>query len=334
MGSISTLFGYVLNFIYGIINNYGLSIIIFSILLKLLLLPISIKQQKTMKKTAKIQGKVKELQQKYKNDQNKMNQEIMALYKQENLSPFSGCLSSIVQIVLLIAMFGLVRSPLTYMLNIDNNTIQKIQTYIVQEEHVNISSRYPQIGILKYVSENKDKVIEISTDDNKEEISKDDNKNKINKEDKKIKTSKENEEKEKIELKDFYLNMEFLGMDLSNIPQENWNNPTVYIIPVLYVLTSILSMKLTTNMTKDNNKNKDIIIEKNLDNKEEDNKQDMTSEMNKNMTWFIPLMSVSISIIAPLGLALYWLVNNILMIVERLILNKVLKTDEEEEENG
>ena len=161
MSSISSLFGVILNFIYGIVRNYGVSIILFSILLKLLLLPLSIKQQKTMKKTAKIQGKIKEIQEKYKNDQNKMNQEMMAVYKEENMSPFSGCLSSIIQIVLLFAMFGLVRNPLTYMLKIDNYTIMQTQQYIQQQENINISQRYPQIGILKYVSNNKDKTIEI-----------------------------------------------------------------------------------------------------------------------------------------------------------------------------
>jgi len=129
-----------------------------------------------------------------------------------------------------------------------------------------------------------------------------------------------------------YINTNFLGLDLSNIPQENWNNPTVFIIPVLYVLTSIISMKITTSMT---NKKEDIIEIKNENNEEQkdNNPEDMTAQMNKSMTWFMPVLSVSIALVAPLGLALYWLVNNILMIAERLIINKFLKS-EEEEQNG
>ena len=103
MGSVSNLFGYALNFIYEMIQNYGLAIILFSVLLKIILLPFSIKQQKTMKKTAELQVKVKEIQEKYKNDQMKLNQEIMDLYKKENMSPLSGCLPSIIQIILLLA---------------------------------------------------------------------------------------------------------------------------------------------------------------------------------------------------------------------------------------
>lgn len=297
MGSISSLFGYILNFIYELVKNYGLAIIIFSVLLKLVLLPLSIKQQKTMKKTAKIQKKVKELQEKYKNDQMKMNQEMMDLYKKENLSPFSGCLSSIIQIVLLFAMFGLVRSPLTYMKKIDTDTLNNYVVEIKQEVGENsISRNYPQISILKYVSTHK------------------------------------------TEEDPLYINMDFFGLDLSNIPQENWQDWTVYIIPVLYVLTTMISMKITTKMTGANTKKEDIIEIKNEEEKDknkdkEPDPQDMAAQMNKSMSWFMPIMSVSIAIIAPLGLALYWLVNNILMIAERLIINKCLSS-EEEEQNG
>lgn len=297
MGSISSLFGYILNFIYELVKNYGLAIIIFSVLLKLVLLPLSIKQQKTMKKTAKIQKKVKELQEKYKNDQMKMNQEMMDLYKRENLSPFSGCLSSIIQIVLLFAMFGLVRSPLTYMKKIDTDTLNNYMVEIKQEVGENsISRNYPQISILKYVSTHK------------------------------------------TEEDPLYINMDFFGLDLSNIPQENWQDWTVYIIPVLYVITTMISMKITTKMTEEKNKKEDIIEIKNEEEKDknkdkEPDPQDMAVQMNKSMSWFMPIMSVSIAIIAPLGLALYWLVNNILMIAERLIINKCLSS-EEEEQNG
>ncbi len=298
MSSISSLFGYILNFIYEIVNNYGLAIIIFSVLLKLILLPLSIKQQKTMQKTTKLQGKIRDIQEKYKNDQMKMNQEMMDLYKRENLSPFSGCLTSIIQIILLFAMFGLVRSPLTYMKKIDTNMINNYVEEIRQEAgEDSISRNYPQISILKYVNNNK------TQDD------------------------------------PLYINMNFFGLDLSNIPQENWKDWTVYIIPVLYVLTTMISMKITTKMTQVNTKDKNIIEiknENNDNNEENKDKQkepevpDMTAQMNKSMSWFMPIMSVSISIIAPLGLALYWLVNNILMIAERLILNKILKSGEED----
>ena len=289
MASISSLFGYVLNFIYNLVHNYGLAIILFSILLKLILLPLSIKQQKTMKKTAKIQEKVKEIQDKYKNDQNKMNQEMMDLYKKEKLNPFSGCLTSIIQIILLFAMFGLVRNPLTYMKKIDNTTIENYKNEIRQELGENsISNNYPEISVVKYVNEYKEKT------------------------------------------EDAYINMEFLGLDLSSIPQENYGDLRVFIIPVLYVLTSMLTMKISTNAMNKKKDKEEVIEKENKEVKKEQEELDMTAQMSKNMTWFMPIMAVSISLIAPLGLALYWLINNILMIAERLVLNVCLKGEEEE----
>ena len=111
----ASLFGYILAFLYDLINNYGLAIILFTIIIKIILLPLSIKQQKTLKKSTQLQEKMKVIQFKYKNNPEKMNQEMMELYKSENMSPFSGCLTAIIQLLLLLSVFYLVRAPLTYM---------------------------------------------------------------------------------------------------------------------------------------------------------------------------------------------------------------------------
>ena len=130
------------------------------------------------------------------------------------------------------------------------------------------------------------------------------------------------------------LQMNFLGLDLSKVPQQNMSDITVYIIPILYILSSFVSIKLTTSMQQQNNKKDEkepIKDEKGTElvPTEEKDEMDAVMETNKMMSWFMPLMSVSVAIIAPLGLALYWLINNLLMIAERLILNKVIKTEEE-----
>ena len=270
----ANIFGYALNFIYDIVNNYGIAIIIFTIILKLLMLPMNIKQQKTMKKSAKIQVKSKEIQEKYSNDPVRMNQELMDLYKSENMSPFSGCVSSIVQMIVIISIFFLVSRPLTFMKHIDSDTIAKYTEEITQDDQ---KKNYVEIAIIK------------------EKAEQDPNVN---------------------------LNMEFLGLNLSDIPIENLSNWTVYIIPVLYVITSFISMKITNSMTGVNDK-KENKVEVNEEQKEEI----AMAEMNKSMMYMMPIMSVSISMIAPLGLALYWLVSNILMIVERAITTKLLKEE-------
>ena len=145
----ANLFGYVLNFLYEIVGNFGWAIISFSILVKIIMLPISIKQQKTLKKSQKINDEMKQIQFKYKNDPEKMNQEVMALYKRENLSPFSGCFSAIVQLVLLFAVFYLVRSPLTYMKKVDPEVISQLEA-VVQEQ--GYTSNYREIAVINYIN--------------------------------------------------------------------------------------------------------------------------------------------------------------------------------------
>lgn len=316
----ANIFGYALNFLYELVHNYGLAIILFSILVKLLLLPLSIKQQKAMKKSSKIQEEMKQIQFKYKNEPEKLNQEVMNLYKRENMSPFSGCFSSIVQIILLFSVFYLVRSPLTYMRKIDSNVINKMVA-IVQENGA--TKGYEEIAIIDYVRnlESGESVSKESTENNNN-IENNVNENTSNNE--KVEQAEE-EKKEDFNVYDYIdeinMNMDFLGMDLSKVPTRDLKDPKVFIIPALYVLTSFISIRLTTSIQNKNKK---------ADSGEEKvgEEYDAMEQSNKMMAWMMPIMSISIAVIAPLGLALYWLMNNILMIAERLIADKFLKDDE------
>ena len=283
----ANIFGYLLNIINNLVNNYGLAIILFTVLIKLIMLPLSIKQQKTMKKSAKLQEQMKVLQFKYKNDPEKLNREMMDLYKKENMSPFSGCLSAILQIILLFSIFYMVRSPLTYMEKIDKT---QIDSYVqqIKDSGKTVSQAYSEIDIIRE--------IEYLRNNNPEDVT----------------------------LQKVNLNMNFLGLDLSKIPQQNLNDWTVYIIPILYIISTFFSMKLTTSMQKDNDDKKEL-TDGNSDENERNEMEDAMAQSNKMMSWMMPIMSVSISLVAPLGLALYWLINNILMICERLVLNKIIK---------
>ena len=288
----ANIFGYLLQFLYTLVNNYGLAIILFTLIIKLLLLPLSIKQQKTMKKSSELQEKVKVMQFKYKNDPERLNQEMMNLYKTENVSPFSGCLTSIVQMLLLLSIFYLVRSPLTFMEKIPQDNIN---TYIQQlkDEGKAISNVYPEIDLIRETELLKEK-------------------------------NPEDQFLEKTNVK-----MNFLGLDLSKIPQQNMTDYTVYIIPVLYILSSFVSIRITTakqQKDKEDKKSKNIDGNTGKEIEEENNEMDAVMQTNKMMSWFVPIMSISIAFIAPLGLALYWLISNILMIAERLIIDKVVKS--------
>ena len=146
MAFLANLLGYVLNYLYNWVQNYGWAIIIFSVLLKLILLPFTIKQQKNIKKSAKISEETSKLQVKYKNDPEKLNREIMDLYKREKASPFSGCLSSVLQLIIFISVFYLVSSPLTYMKKIDKTIIDNYKTELTESGQ---TSSYPEIKIIE-----------------------------------------------------------------------------------------------------------------------------------------------------------------------------------------
>ncbi|MCI8654288.1 MAG: YidC/Oxa1 family membrane protein insertase [Clostridia bacterium] len=293
MAFFANLFGYLLNFIYNLIGNYGVSIIIFCIIIKVVMLPVSIKQQKTMKKSTKMQQKMKEIQFKYKNDPDKLNQETIRLYKEENMSPFSGCFSAIIQIILLLSVFYLVQSPLTYMKKIDTGSIDKYKQ-IVKEE-LSTETNYPEIDIIRNINSIK----QMEREDIKEE-----------------------------ELDRMQINMEFLGLDLSQIPSKNTSDWKVFILPVIYVIISFITMKVTMKTQKDNKKEESKIIDENGKTEEKEDMMDAMNQVNKNMSMVFPIMYLTVALIAPLGLALYWLVNSILMLAERLILDKVIKDEE------
>jgi len=176
--------------------------------------------------------------------------------------------------VLLLAMFLLVRDPLTYMKKADAEEINRYKQLVV-EQGTSMSQTYPEISIIRYVKENN------ILDSN------------------------------------LYINTNFFGLDLSQVPKENSRDYKVYIIPVLYVISSFISIKFTTKKTEE-------VKEKDCNKKET---EEQIPQMNSTMTWFIPIMAVTISFVAPLGLALYWLVNNILTIFERVFADKMLKDE-------
>lgn len=287
------IFGYLLNLIYGVVNNYGLAIILFTIAVQIILLPFSIKQQKTMIKNNKIQAKIKELQEKYKNDQVRLGQETMDLYKAEKMSPCSGCLGSILQLILFVSIFYLVRQPLTYMERFDAD---KINQY-VEKYQISQQSNYKEIDIIREAKKAGDDSISID--------------------------------------------MNFLGIDLSNVPSRNWGDLTVYIIPGLYVISSIISMRITMNAGKKKltKEEKEEEERKKREQKalikadDDDDEFDTVEAMNKQMMFMMPIMAVSVALVAPLGLALYWLINNISSTIQRMIISKFVKS-KEEENNG
>ena len=338
-GAIADFFGIILNFLYNLVQNYGLAIILFSILLKLVMLPITIKQQKTMKKTASLQGELNKLKEKYKNNQEQLSKETMELYRREKVSPLSGCLGTILTLLIFLSVFYLVSQPITYMkktanlpyynneivADIDQTENSIIENEVVQSDIVNetaITNEIADINNSKNITVKEYYIGKLKEDN--------------------IKASNYAEiqiiEKYGNEDSRVSLNMNFLGLNLSQVPMQNISNIKVLIIPVLYVITTFVNILITTKMSKtkeqiekekklkEEKKNK----EKDGENSEQDEMQDI-QQMTSSMNYMMPIMSIAIAIIAPLGLSLYWLISNLLQLIERVILNSIDKKEKQEE---
>lgn len=103
---------YILNTINSFVGNYGLSIILTTVFVRLLLLPLTLKQEKSMKRMKELEPKLNELKKKYENDKETLNVKTMELYKNENVNPLSGCLPLLIQLPIFIALFNVFNSDL------------------------------------------------------------------------------------------------------------------------------------------------------------------------------------------------------------------------------
>ena len=148
----------------------------------------------------KVQKEMNKLQVKYKNNPEKLNQEVMALYKREKVSPFSGCIVSILQIIIFLSVFYLVSRPLTYMKKVDPQIISDYTQEITESGE---NSSYKEIAIIESKSSEDERV---------------------------------------------YLNMNFLGLDLSKVPMRNLSDIRVFIIPLLYIIVTFVNIKISTKL--------------------------------------------------------------------------------------
>lgn len=125
--------GYILGFIYSFVQNYGWSLIIFTLIIKVVLLPLGLKQQKATTKMQQVQPKMAEIQKKYANDQQKLSEETMKLYKEYGVNPMGGCLPLLIQLPILFGLYRVIYSPLTYMLHFTDEKVAQLTAQYVEK---------------------------------------------------------------------------------------------------------------------------------------------------------------------------------------------------------
>lgn len=289
MGAIASLFGYVLEFWYNICQNYGISIILFALTIKAIMYPLTLKQQKSMKQTQEMQPKLLELQERYKDNQEAMMVEYQKLMSESKYNPFGGCLLTFIQLPILLGVFYVVASPLTYMEKMDQTQIdQYVQQIIVDNSYSGDEQAF--------LAENTDAAKAIAD----------------------YKTVNRYYELKIIKDNNLY-NLDFFGINLGDIASENKSDYTLLIIPVLTTVFIYLSLYVAQAETKKQQKQ----VLKDADG----NEIPMPNMMVMNL--MMPLMSGYISYVVPQGMGLYWFTNSLIQIIMQVGLKKYLDKKDE-----
>lgn len=218
---IGNMFGYILWFAFFILKNYGLSIIFFTIVIKLVILPFSIKQQRGMAANQRLMAKQQEIQKKYANNKQKANEEIQALYMKEGASPMAGCLPSIVPFFVMLGVYYSVINPLQNTLHIAKDKIAQAIDVLTKLPGVggSFNSYYGQIYIVQNFNDLNDRGL--LTMFSSDEIGK---------------------------IADFSKGFNFLGLDLLATPKGSAFSSMLWLIPVLCLLSYWGSMFFTQKM--------------------------------------------------------------------------------------
>lgn len=298
---VASLFGYLMNFICSIVQNYGIAIIIFTILVKLMLLPLSFKQQKSLEKAQKMQGLMQELQKKYGNDQEKFLQEYQKMLKENNTTMLgstgcSGCLLNFIQLPILLGMFYMLVSPLTHIMKMDSEEILRYKDEIV-------SSRRAQ-AIELLVANSGETLSAEALDAEITKINSADDSNFIDPRYYEIEIIKENE----------IMDLNFFGINLGEAASKNKDNLVLLIIPALSGLFTALSIAINNYI----NKKKGIVQPK---------PEDMEIPMPdmRVMNIMMPLMLFSVAYAIPQGVGLYWVTSNLIGIIQTIVQRVVLE---------
>ena len=278
-------FGYLLSWLYQLTTNYGVALILFAIILKLILAPASAKAKRNTMKMSRLAPRIQALQKKYGNDQQKLNQATQALYKEEGVSMGGGCLWSFIPLLILIPLYTVVRTPLVYMLH---------ETAEVATEIVNvIKEALPnQFGKNEYYHQ---MIAAPLIPQFAEEL-------------KNIVSNPDTLEG---------LNFNFLGIDLGIVPTFNvfkweswsWANIGGFLLPVLSAASQVMSMLIAQKMN-----NSVVTDEKGMQDKETA-KNSQINQSGKMMMYMMPLMSLWIGFTVPCALSLYWLIQGLVATV-------------------
>ena len=289
--AIAKPFGLLMMWLYENFQNYGLSVIVFALIVKLILLPFQMRAKRSTMRMTRLQPRIKELEKKHAANKRKFNEEVQKLYREENVKPMAGCLWNLIPFPILIALYQAIRFPLTIMMGVPSELLTKatdtapagaIQAMLDKLGFsTNMNAAYEQIAQTQFISraENWPFFANLS---------------------------------EKLRQIDY----SFLGLDLGMKPQlkvlwqGDWSDPDtkklllLLIIPILAAGLTLLQSKVSMKLTNTGDAN------------------DPQQKSAQSMMYMMPLMTLYFAFIMPAALGVYWIAGSVFAIIQEMLLNK------------
>ncbi len=283
LDAIAKPFGALMLLLYNWVDNYGVAVILFALVVKLIMLPFQLKSKKSMMRTSRMTPRLKELEKKFGNDQQRYQQEMNKLYKEEGVNPMSGCLWSLIPFPILIALYRAIRFPLTTMMGVDStllaeggsiyNKLAELGYQLANYSTSRSAAAYEQIFQSQFITEHFADFASLS---------------------------------EKLQA----MSYKFLGLDLGQTPsisfwswdRFNWAHLGLFLIPIVSAGLSWFSMKVSNAANPQT----------------EANNQQM-----KSMQLTMPLVSLWICFTMPAIMGIYWIAQSVFNIIQDVVLTRV-----------
>ncbi len=303
--TLMTPFTWLLLFFYRFFSSYGVALILFALVVKLILFPLSLKGKRSMIQMNMLSGKMQKLQKQYGKDPNRYNAEVQKLYDKEGVNPMGGCLWSLLPLFILFPLYAIIRQPMKYMMGMTYQQMVEVGNNVLnwasaasqngwireaaQLTEATVKAGYNQLYLASLITPANLSAVQAAAGETAGTI--------------------------------MSVNFDFLGVSLAQVPQlKFWANAGglltglgLLLIPLVSAGTSILFSVIST---RTNNMNGG-------------QQNEQAQKTNRMMMLVTPLMSLWIGFSMPAALSIYWIANNILGLVQELICGKLLKKDYE-----
>ena len=291
-----TPFVWVLMLFYELFDNYGVALILFAVLVKVILFPLSIKAKRSMIQMNMLNGQMQKLQKMYGNNKDKYNLEVQKLYEREKVNPMGGCLWSMLPVLILFPLYAIIRQPLTYLMNLTPDVISEIAQVVnwsteavaqgwIREAADFVNTGYNQLYLASLITPDNISAVQAVAEGAR------------------------------------VINFNFLGLNLAQMPQwqfwtwdvVDWAHIGLFLMPIVSAGSGLLFSL--------------IMMKTNAVNKQSQNAA--ANSTNKTMLIISPLMSLWIGFAMPAGLSVYWISQNVLSMLQEFLAGKILKKDYE-----